>query len=93
MKDWVYSMHSSRKTECPGQRSYLVNDVERSQIFFREFFWGLGGSEELRYYKSFVSNLEFQRRDPVLVRGLLVAFLGLLNIDLELAMEFSEVGD
>jgi hypothetical protein len=53
----------------------------------------LGGSEELRYYKSFVSNLEFQRRDPVLVRGLLVAFLGLLNIDLELAMEFSEVGD
>jgi hypothetical protein len=43
-------------------------------------------------YESFVSNLEF-RRDPVLVRRLLVAFLGLLNIDLELVMEFSEVGD
>jgi hypothetical protein len=49
--------------------------------------------EELRFYKSFVSNLEFRRRDPVLVRGLLVAFLGLLDIDPELAIEFSEVGD
>jgi hypothetical protein len=49
--------------------------------------------EELRFYKSFVSNLEFQRRDSVLVHGLLIAFLGLLNIDLELAMESSEVGD
>jgi hypothetical protein len=93
MKDWVYSMHSSRKTECPGQRSYLVNDIERSQIFFREFLRGSSGSEELRFYKSFVSNLEFQRRDPVLVRRLLVASLGLLNIDPKLAMEFSEVGD
>jgi hypothetical protein len=53
----------------------------------------LGGSEELRFYKSFVSNLEFWRRDPVLVRRMLIAFLGLLNIDPELAMEFSEVGD
>jgi hypothetical protein len=53
----------------------------------------LGGSEELHFYKSFVSNLEFWRRDPVLVHRLLIAFLGLLNIDLELAMEFSEVSD
>jgi hypothetical protein len=93
MEDWVYCMHSSRKTECPGQRSYLVNDIERSQIFFRKFLSGSSGSEELRFYKSLVSNLEFRRRDSVLVRGLLVAFLGLLNIDPELAMEFSEVGD
>jgi hypothetical protein len=49
--------------------------------------------EELRFYESFVSNFAFQRRDSVLVRGLLVAFLGLLNIDPELAMELSEVGD
>jgi hypothetical protein len=49
--------------------------------------------EELRFYKSFVSNLEFQRRDPILVCRLLIAFLGLLNIDPELAMEFSEVSD
>jgi hypothetical protein len=53
----------------------------------------LGGSEELRFYKSFVSNLEFRRRDLVLVCGLLIVFLGLLNIDPELAMEFSEVSD
>jgi hypothetical protein len=49
--------------------------------------------EELRFYKSFVSNLEFQRRDSVLVPELLITFLGLLNIDLELAMEFLEVSD
>jgi hypothetical protein len=49
--------------------------------------------EELCFYESFVSNFEFQRRDLVLVRGLLVAFLGLLDIDPELAMEFLEVGD
>jgi hypothetical protein len=49
--------------------------------------------EELRFYKSFVSNLEFWRRDSVLVRGLLIAFLGLLNIDPEFAMEFLEVSD
>jgi hypothetical protein len=49
--------------------------------------------EELCFTKSFVSNLEFQRRDPVLVCGMLIAFLGLLNIDPELAMEFSEVSD
>jgi hypothetical protein len=49
--------------------------------------------EELCFYESFVSNLEFQRRNPVLVRGLLIVFLGLLNIDPELAMEFSEVSD
>jgi hypothetical protein len=71
----------------------LVNDVKRSQIFFRELFWGSDGSEELCFYESFVSNLEFRRRDLVLVRRLLIAFLGLLNIDRELAMEFSEVGD
>jgi hypothetical protein len=53
----------------------------------------LDGLEELRFYKSFVSNLEFQRRDPVLVCGLLIAFLGLLNIDLEFAIEFLEVSD
>jgi hypothetical protein len=53
----------------------------------------LGGSEELFFYKSFVSNLEFWRRDPVLVHGLLIVFLGLLNIDLELAIEFLEVSD
>jgi hypothetical protein len=53
----------------------------------------LGGSEKLCFYKSFVSNLEFQRRDPVLVCGLLIVFLGLLNIDPEFAMEFSEVSD
>jgi hypothetical protein len=29
----------------------------------------------------------------VLVHGLLIVFLGLLNIDLEFAMEFSEVSD
>jgi hypothetical protein len=49
--------------------------------------------EEFCFYKSFVSNLELWRRDPVLVCGLLIAFLGLLNIDPELAMEFSEVSD
>jgi hypothetical protein len=36
MEDWVYSMHSSWKTECPGQRSYLIDDIKRSQIFFGE---------------------------------------------------------
>jgi hypothetical protein len=79
MEDWVYCMHSSRKMECPGQRSYLVNDIERSQIFFGKLLRGSSGSEELRFYESFVSNFEFRRRDLVLVRGLLVAFLGLLN--------------
>jgi hypothetical protein len=49
--------------------------------------------EELRFYKSFVSNLEFWRRDSVLFCRLLIAFLGPLDIDPELAMEFSEVGD
>jgi hypothetical protein len=49
--------------------------------------------EELCFYKSFVSNLELQRRDLVLVRRLLIAFLGLLNIDLEFAMEFLDVSD
>jgi hypothetical protein len=49
--------------------------------------------EELRFYKSLVSNLGFQRKDPVLVCGLLIAFLGLLNIDPELAMELLEVSD
>jgi hypothetical protein len=49
--------------------------------------------EELCFYESFVSNLEFWRRDLVLVCGLLIAFLGLLNIDPEFAMEFSEVAD
>jgi hypothetical protein len=53
----------------------------------------LGGSEELRFYKSFVSDLEFQRRDPVLVHKMLIVFLGLLNIDLEFGMEFLEVSD
>jgi hypothetical protein len=53
----------------------------------------LSGSKELRFDKSFVSSLEFRKRDLVLVCRLLIAFLGLLNIDLELAMEFSEVGD
>jgi hypothetical protein len=53
----------------------------------------LGGSEELCFHKSFASNLEFWRRDPVLACGLLIAFLGLLNIDLEFAMEFLEVSD
>jgi hypothetical protein len=53
----------------------------------------LDGLEELCFYKSFVSNLEFQRRDLVLVHGLLIVFLGLLNIDPEFAMEFSEVSD
>jgi hypothetical protein len=53
----------------------------------------VGSSEELHFYKSFVSNLEFQRRDPVLVRGLLIAFLGLFDIDPEFAMEFLEVSD
>jgi hypothetical protein len=53
----------------------------------------LGGSEEFHFYKSFVSNLEFRRRDPVLVCGLLIAFLGLLDIDLEFAIEFLEVSD
>jgi hypothetical protein len=53
----------------------------------------LGGSEELCFYKSFVSNLEFQRWDPVLVRGMLIVFLGLLNIEPEFAMEFLEVSD
>jgi hypothetical protein len=53
----------------------------------------LGGSEELHFYKSFVSNLEFQRRDPVLVCGLLIALLGLLNIDPEFVMEFLKVSD
>jgi hypothetical protein len=71
----------------------LVDDVKRSQIFFGEFLWGSGGLEELCFYKSFVSDLEFQRRDLVLVRGLLIAFLGLLNIDPEFAMEFLEVSD
>jgi hypothetical protein len=79
--------------ECPGWRSYLTDDIERSQIFFREFLWGLGGSEELCFHKSFVSNLEFRKRNPVLVCRLLIAFLGLLNIDPEFAMEFLEVGD
>jgi hypothetical protein len=49
--------------------------------------------EKLCFYKSFVSNVEFRRRDSVLVRGLLIVFLGLLDIDPELAMEFSEVSD
>jgi hypothetical protein len=49
--------------------------------------------EELRFYKSFVSNLEFRRRDLVLVHRLLIVFLGLLNIDLKLAVEFLEVSD
>jgi hypothetical protein len=71
----------------------LVNDVKRSQISFRELLWGSGGLEELCFYKNFVSNLEFWRRDPVLVCGLLIAFLGLLDIDPELAMKFLEVGD
>jgi hypothetical protein len=53
----------------------------------------LGGSEELCFYKSFVSNLELWRRDLVLVCGLLIAFLGLLNIDLEFAIKFLEVSD
>jgi hypothetical protein len=53
----------------------------------------LGGSEELCFYKSFVFNLEFHRRDLVLVHGLLIAFLGLLNINPEFAMEFLEVSD
>jgi hypothetical protein len=71
----------------------LIDDIKRSQIFFRELLGGSGGSEELHFYKSFVSNLEFRRRDPVLVHRLLIAFLGLLNIDPKFAMEFLEVSD
>jgi hypothetical protein len=49
--------------------------------------------EGLCFYKSFVSNFEFWRKDLVLVHGFLIVFLRLLNIDPELAMEFSEVSD
>jgi hypothetical protein len=38
-------------------------------------------------------DIERSQTDPVLVHGLLIAFLGLLNIDLEFAVEFLEVSD
>jgi hypothetical protein len=57
----------------------LVDDIERSQIFFREFLGRSGGLEELYFYKSFVSNLELWKRDPVLVCRLLISVLGTLE--------------
>jgi hypothetical protein len=68
----------------------LVNDVKRSQIFSESFSEGRVVRKNFAFMKALSPTL---RRDSVLVHGLLIAFLGLLNIDPEFAIEFSEVGD
>ena len=37
IEDRVYSMHSSWKSESPGWRFYLIDDIIRSKIFLGEF--------------------------------------------------------
>jgi hypothetical protein len=62
--------------------------MSKGPRYFSESFF-----EDWMVWKNFaftkVLSPEFRRKDPVLVCGLLIAFLKLLNIDLELTMEFS----
>jgi hypothetical protein len=64
--------------------------LEGPRYFSESFFEGWVVWKNFAFTKALSPTL---RRDLVLVCRLLIAFLGLLNIDLEFAMEFLEVSD
>ena len=68
--------HGVRESESPKERTCLVNNLVRTEIFFGEFLCRAGSVEELSFHENLVANFEVWRRDPVLVRRTLVMFLG-----------------
>jgi hypothetical protein len=63
------------------------------RYFSKSFFEGRVVRKNFAFTKALSPTLNSEEGSGSLVRGLLIAFLGLLNIDLEFAMEFLEVSD
>jgi len=70
----------------------MVEDLEGTEVAFREHTRGMGSADEFGKDEYFIAGVERRRRSPVGVRGCLVALLSKLEGFCKIEVEFMEVG-
>ena len=93
MEDGVNTAEVVRKLEGEGVSSWLANNFKGTKVFLGELPGWSGGSEELSFNKSLITNLEVWGRSMMTVGLYLNAFLGFGDGNLKFLVKLVEINN